>query len=182
MDLEDPEHVIWDCSRTACWRADWNCKKRRTFVKDIIQGTVITDFSSDTKTYACKVREVVRHVQVQICQDRLHGTRQTDECVKLVEFRNKSRSIPGRLRDFSLLQNVKAGFGAHPVSHSVGIGGKVVTAWSRPPYLHLVKWSRREADPLPPSNIQTRSRIIGAVALLPLSVFVAAQEQFFLYL
>jgi hypothetical protein len=66
--------------------------------------------------------------KVQICQDRLHGTGQTDVCVKLGEFRNNSRSIPCSLRDFSPLQNVKAGFGAHPVSYLVGIGGKVVTA------------------------------------------------------
>jgi len=41
-----------------------NCKNRHTFTQDIIQGNVITDLSPGTKTYACKVREMVRHVQV----------------------------------------------------------------------------------------------------------------------
>ena len=51
---------------------------RRLKVKDIIQGNVITDLSSETKTYACKVRDLVRYVQVanlsrQTTWDRTDG-------------------------------------------------------------------------------------------------------------
>jgi hypothetical protein len=42
-------------------------------------------------------------------------------------------SIPGRVRDFSLLHNVQTGFGAHPASYLMGpgeflFGGKAVGA------------------------------------------------------
>ena len=36
MDLEDPEHLIRVCTKTLCFWADWNCKKRHTFIKDIL--------------------------------------------------------------------------------------------------------------------------------------------------
>lgn len=66
----------------------------------------------------------------------------------------------GKVKDFSRLQNVKTGSGTY----------------------QLFTGCRRKANPSPPSSIQTRLRMSGAVALRPLSAFVAEQGQFFLYL
>jgi hypothetical protein len=69
--------------------------------------------------------------------------------------------IPVRERDFSLLQNVQTGFGAHSAYYSMGtrvlsrrLSGRSVKITT---HLHLV----------------TKSRISGAIPLLPLYAFMA---------